>query len=271
MSARAELDENGFAAAGALVAPALADYTRALGAQMLAAQDPEARAALRSLGSLITVFGDPRFAPVIEAFGTAIAGLGYPDLRFSAGYFISKPAHSPASFWHQDWGFWGDPRSYQAPTPQIGVLWYLVDVDLENGCPRFLPGSHRRRHPLHALLAATDVASLRRGDDLALAAYQHPPEAVSVPVAADEVVLFDPRVLHGAHANRSDHERPAMAMWFYTGFSELSRGIRAFAASGDPTLAWPPEARASIERWMPQHPGGDEKAELLKYPDARLV
>jgi phytanoyl-CoA hydroxylase len=266
------LARDGYCALPCPFTPGLAPRMRALGDRLLARETSEARQALRSLGSLISVFSDAGFAELITdaRLHETLRALGFSDLRFSAGYYLSKPPRSPASFWHQDWGFWGESLSYELPTPQVGLLWYLIDVDTSNGCPRFVPGSHRQRHELHDLVEQIDVAQLRRGDQLALPAYAQVPAGVSVPVRAGDVVLFDPRVLHGAHANTSAEERPAFALWFYRDYQALPAGVRAFAASGDPRCDWPPDVRAQTDHLMPEYHGHGPKAELRKFPDRRL-
>ncbi len=270
---RERLLRDGFCPVGARVPSGVLAAAHATGRRLLASESDESRRAMRSLGSLISVFRDPAFEPLITE--PTLTGLldevGGGGLRFSAGYFLSKPAGSPATFWHQDWGFWHDPVSYTATIAEIGVLLYLVDVDETNGCPRFLPGSHRRRHPtLHDLLATTDVADLRRADDPSTLAYQAQDGAVAVPVRAGEAVLFDPRVLHGAHANQTTAERPALVLWYYCDYLSLDPSVRAFIADGDPLAAWPAEARSRLARWMPEGAPGVLRSPLTKHPDERL-
>jgi phytanoyl-CoA hydroxylase len=269
---RARLRRDGFCPVGALVPGATLAGARATSEGLLAGESAGARAALRSLGSLIPVFRDAAFAPLIEAPATLslMRALGEGEARFAAGYFLSKPGGSPATFWHQDWGFWHDPVSYDDRLVEVGILIYLVDVDERNGAPRFLPGSHRRRHPLHALLAATEVAALRRADDPTGLAYQGQDGAVTVPVRAGEAVLFDPRVLHGAHANVTDADRPALVLWYYVDLAALAPPVRAFVGDGDPLAGWPDAERARLMPLLPPPVEGVVKATLAKHPDERL-
>lgn len=269
---RARLQRDGFCPVGALVSWSILTHARATSEALLAGESAGARAALRSLGSLIPVFRDAAFAPLIEARSTlALMGaLGGGEVQFAAGYFLSKPGGSPATFWHQDWGFWHDPVSYDDRLVEVGILIYLVDVDERNGAPRFLPGSHRRRHPLHALLAATEVAALRRADDPTGLAYQGQDGAVTVPVRAGEAVLFDPRVLHGAHANLTDIDRPALVLWYYVDLAALAPPVRAFVGDGDPLAGWPDAERARVATLLPPPVEGVIKATLTKHPDDRL-
>ena len=262
---------DGFCPVGPVVPSATLAHAHLTGAALLAAEPAESLRALRSLGSLISVLHHPEFAPLIgdPSLTGLLSGLG-PDLRFSAGYFISKPAGSPATFWHQDWGFWQYPASYEPRLLEVGVLIYLVDVDELNGCPRFLPGSHLRRHPLHDALASADVRALRRADEPDARAYLALGEAVSTPVPAGHAVLFDPRVLHGAWANQSEASRPALVLWYFTDYQALDPAIRTFLADGDPSLAWPRSARERVAALMPTPGPSGVKAHLQKHPDERL-
>lgn len=262
---------DGFCPVGAVLPADLLGRARALGDSLLSRETDEARSALRSLGSLISVFRDPGFEELLCApqLRSLFERLGARDVRFSAGYYICKPGPSPATFWHQDWGFWRDPISYTPDLVELGLLIYLTDVDERNGCPRFLPGSHRRRHPLHDLLAASDVAALRRAE-AASDAYQGQPDAVSVPVAAGHAVLFDPRVLHGAHPNQTRADRPALVLWYFLDHAALPGPIRAFLADGDPTRGWPDEARARVAPLLPPPAPDHPKEPLVKHPDPRL-
>jgi ectoine hydroxylase-related dioxygenase (phytanoyl-CoA dioxygenase family) len=269
---RSELSEHGFARLGHTVGAELLALLDRICAELVAAQTRERSAAVRSLGSLISVFSRPELGALIAdpALLARLEAVGLGDLRFSAGYVLSKEPRGPRTFWHQDWGFWQDPISYQPEPVQACLLFYLIDVDPSRGGPRLLPGTHRRRHPLHETLRTTDVAALRRIDDPAAAPFAALPGEVSPSLKRGEVLLLDPRILHATHDNRSDQQRTAIALWYFVDYSRLDPSIRAFAAAEDPIAAWPPEARSRVERWMPTYLGDVPKAELQKHPDHRL-
>jgi hypothetical protein len=264
----ASFRRDGFAKLGLTIEPSLLDRVAAACEALLQAEAEEDRARVKSLGSLISVFRAPSLAPLIAdpSIGRALSDLGFEDLRFSAGYLISKPPRGPASFWHQDWGFWDEPCSYRPATPQASLLFYLCDVTPDNGCPRFLPGSHLCRHEIQRALDHADPAALRRMDDPEHAAFVALPDEVSVPLGRGEVVLFDPRVLHAAHENRALSPRHGLVLWYYVGFSALPESIQAFASRGDPTVGWPEEARRQIDPLLPRYPGAAEPAILRKHP-----
>lgn len=119
---------------------------------------------------------------------------------FGTKFFPKLPNGGTSTRWHQDNFYFG------TETERIiscGV--YLEDSDVENGCLRVVPGSHRlgkivehRKNPaLHGMW--TDVDESR---------------AVDLVIPAGTVVLFSANILHGAHDNHSTRTRYSTA-WHY--------------------------------------------------------
>lgn len=108
-----------------------------------------------------------------------------------------RPGAEDASFaWHQDLAYW--PLT---PDPFTVTCWLALDnADEDNGCLRFVAGSHaeerlRRHRPLHSdreeshtLVAEVDEARDR---------------IVTAPVGRGDVLAFRERILHGSGGNRS--------------------------------------------------------------------
>jgi ectoine hydroxylase-related dioxygenase (phytanoyl-CoA dioxygenase family) len=133
-------------------------------------------------------------------------GVDAGDLQ-SWGHMIHKPAHHGEQIpWHQDEAYWDPDQAYQA----VGTWMPLDDVDLENGCMCFLPGSHLgdvlpHRHinddpAVHGLV--TDDAD--------------PSRMVVMPLRAGGATFHHPRTLHHTPPNRSDRQRRAVATEFQT-------------------------------------------------------
>ncbi|MEZ5670367.1 MAG: phytanoyl-CoA dioxygenase family protein [Alphaproteobacteria bacterium] len=221
------LRNDGFCVARGLLPADLIAALRAHAARIVPTIDDAHRARNRSQGSLVQLAEHPEFAEVIgaPALLAAFAGFGFADTRYSGGYLISKPPHSPALFWHQDWWGWDDPISYTAAIAQVFVMIYLTDTSPANGCLRVIPGSHRRRHPLHAALQAHDER-LSRVEDPGDPLYQPRDDAVPVPVAAGDVVFGDARLLHATHPNDSDAERSLLTLWFHPNHGTLPAAMR---------------------------------------------
>jgi len=263
------LKHNGFAVWPQAAPAGFAERARALTEAAIAAQDPAAKAAHRALGSLLKLDARPGAAelalePALVA-GLAGLGLGLAPLCYHEAICFNKPPHSPPTFWHQDFPFWNDPVAMADFPHHLMTLWYLQDTRPENGCLRVIPGSHRRRHPLHdfwnfdsdaARIAVRD--RLRRGEDPDSPAVADLPEAVDVPVRAGDVVLMDSRLLHGARANDSAAERTALTFWYGVDITAFAPGSRARLAReiAAATAGWPESVRAWLAPRLPADPGG---------------
>ncbi len=270
-ASRSRLFDDGYAVVeDVLDGPALARL-QALAAGCVADLTEAHRAKYRSEGSLIPVADYPAFAEFIAHPGllSAFDRLGLEDVRFTSGYVISKPPRGPALFWHQDWWGWDDPISYTDRLAQFFVFLYLTDTTPENGCLRVVPGTHRRRHPMHDMMEAhsDDLAQVADPDDPAFAEH---PDAVAVPVRAGDMVIGDARLIHGAYPNRSDSERTLITLWFHPGYAALPEPIRARlqeiycrrgvdtdadAATGLYPDIWPEPERAKLAGLLPDYAG----------------
>ena len=232
MSAAALL-QDGYCVVPGVLDAAMLDRARAHSRAVLDATPPEHRAKQRATGSMIHIAADPFFAELIawQPAQDALARLGLGGAAFSSGYVISKPPHSPALFWHQDWWGWSDPVSYTGQMLQVFLMYYLTDTSPQNGCLRVLPGSHRHRHPMHDHLPAAHAEDLARVKNPADPVYHAAAGEVPVPVRAGDLLIGDARLLHGAYPNASDAERTLITLWFHPQFDTQPEAIRARVAS----------------------------------------
>lgn len=160
------------------------------------------------------------FSPVVDALVDLPAAwdvcraLGFEGQRPDDMVIVlSKPPHGPPLYWHQDMMNWNHPEA-AAPWPtRIFLSYYTTDTTLENGCLRVLPGTHRRRIPLHDQLPAAHGPEIQAIADLSHPAFQDHPDAVDVPVKAGDLVINDARVLHAARANQTDQRRTLVLQW----------------------------------------------------------
>ncbi len=245
--------------AGVLDAATLAEVRAIAAAALARSADAEHRAQWRSEGSLVPLAEHPEFSVLIghAAIGRTLAALGLEDLRYSSGYVISKPPRGPALFWHQDWWGWRHPLSFTDRIAQIALFFYLTDTTPANGCLRVIPGSHRRRHPLHDVIDAHDPA-LARVDDPDNLAFAPHPDALAVPVTAGDMVVADARLIHGAHPNASDAERTNITLWFHPDYHGLPESLRArlqviYRREGVDTDIDTGGAMLNPERWPEPH------------------
>jgi hypothetical protein len=213
-------------------------------------------AALRSQGSMVGVprLRDPLFGRLIAdpRVLAVLDGLGLGDATFTDGYVISKPGRSPRLFWHFDWYGWDDESSYGVDPVQVFVMYYLTDTTAENGCLRVVPGSHLTRHPLHDVITDGHV-ELSAATDLDRPEFADWPGERDVPVRAGDLVIGDARLLHAAHANRTDERRSLITLWYQPHFDQLSPAVQATLAAKAQALPeqWPDDVRAGVAALLP--------------------
>ena len=211
---------------------------------------------LASQGSMVGIpnLRDPAFAELIvnPATREALDRLDLPEATFTDGYVISKPPGSPRLFWHFDWYGWTDDSAYETEPVQVFVMCYLTDTTPANGCLRVIPGSHRRRHPLHDLMA-DGHSELSTAGDLDRPEFADWPDEVDVEVRAGDAVVGDARLLHAAHGNDSGERRSLVTLWYQPRYPSLPPSVQATLAAKCHTLpeAWPEDLRAAVGRLQP--------------------
>ncbi|MEC8496051.1 MAG: phytanoyl-CoA dioxygenase family protein, partial [Planctomycetota bacterium] len=112
---------------------------------------------------------------------------------------------------------------------RTATLWLAIDDSTEeNGCMRFVPGSHAERvlrphRPLHR----------DRGENHALVTDVDPArdEIRQVPIARGDVTVHDERVVHGSGGNRSDRRRRAYVLAFRSADTIAEERRRGFTHS----------------------------------------
>ncbi len=127
------------------------------------------------------------------------------QLRFWHDQVFCKPPRHPGVVpWHQDYSYW----TRTAPARHITMNLLLDDADEDNGCLKFVPGSHRwgllPKVPFDA-----PIEAVRK--HLPAGAEWRP---VAVPVRAGQATIHHSHVLHGSDANRSDRWRRAVVLNF---------------------------------------------------------
>ncbi|MCA8988408.1 MAG: phytanoyl-CoA dioxygenase family protein [Planctomycetaceae bacterium] len=116
---------------------------------------------------------------------------------------FSKPAqHGGVVAWHQDFAYWTWTRPLQHLTCWIG----LDDVDTENGCLYYIPGSHR-----WGLVEKTSLA----GDMYAVREALTPEQQlefdqkIPIEMKRGQASFHHPVLMHGSYENRSSRSRRA--------------------------------------------------------------
>jgi hypothetical protein len=251
----------------------LIERLRSVTDRLLDAVPTEERERMRYQGSSIPVkYQDPAFSELVGWPGSldALALLGFEDPKFWAGYILSKPAHGPPLYWHQDWIFWDDPVSADPDPGQLFLMIYLVDTNVFNGCLRVIPGTHRRRIDLHGGLDAAHTEDAQQADESSNMFTKHPDE-VNMEVKAGDLVIGDARVLHAAHGNQSDHRRTCITLWYNPFFDRFPDAIKATLVEcvdhvEVPDDVTPPELGERLRRLKPHYAGDAQPREWVREP-----
>ncbi len=270
---REQILRDGYCVLEQILSPEMLDRVRVASDDLIAAQPAQHFDRYKSTGSMISVYDDPFFAELVayQPALDALDSLGFPDSRWTSGFVISKPGHSPPLFWHQDWWAWNDPVSYTDLPLQLFLMYYLVDTSIENGCLRVIAGSHRKRHPIHDAVYTTHSEKLGRATDPSHPAYQPMPEDKAVPVRAGDLVIGDARLLHGSFPNLTEERRTVITLWYHPNF-EISPPPIQSSVSREQThvSSWPPQARKLVQKLVPTYDGDAEPLEGKRVPGPEL-
>jgi phytanoyl-CoA hydroxylase len=157
---------------------------------------------------------DPRLRSLIEAL------LGPDPCLLRDQLFMKPPSFGSPKPYHQE----NAPLQIQ-PADSFVVAWVaLDDVDEDNGCLRYIDGSHRAPFP-HAPVPG------RPFDIAAEEGSYNPTDEVAVPLAAGGVIIHHSQTLHASHANRSGRWRRAYSSHWVTATVTSSTGALDHAYS----------------------------------------
>ena len=128
-----------------------------------------------------------------------------PNILLQAADVFAKPAHGSKHInWHQDANYWGfDP--FELCTAWIA----LTDVFPENGCMRFMPGTHRQSKLPHNETFAAD-SDLTRGQEIAVDIDES--KTVPVILKAGQISLHHCLLAHASGPNTTDSPRIGVAV-----------------------------------------------------------
>ncbi|MDA0361048.1 MAG: phytanoyl-CoA dioxygenase family protein [Proteobacteria bacterium] len=118
--------------------------------------------------------------------------------------------------WHQDGEYW-PVRPLETCT-----VWIALDeVTTENGCMRFIAGSHKAGLYKHHMSDRKDlVLNLELDKD-----QFDETNAVNVELHPGAISMHHVKLIHGSHANRSPKRRAALVMRYMPGSSHYDRSI----------------------------------------------
>lgn len=156
------------------------------------------------------------FAHVLQTGGVGALAcelLAVDQIVCFQDHLIAKPPGTAVALaWHQDYSYW------PLDSPAGLTMWIaLDDADRDNGCLRYIPGTHRlgERQPAAFVPGARQPA---RPALPPLCAREREADAVDLPVRAGDAVVHDPLVWHMSPANHSSRPRRAWSIsWIVAG------------------------------------------------------
>jgi ectoine hydroxylase-related dioxygenase (phytanoyl-CoA dioxygenase family) len=146
----------------------------------------------------------PRVLETVESL------IGPDIVLLSTGFFVKPPsANDQFVAWHQDTMYWG------LVPPFAITLWIAIDdADIENGCLRVIPGSHRLGLLPHR---TSDRAGNLLGENQEIdPALFDEASAVDFCLRAGEASAHHGELIHGSNPNRSTRRRCGMTLRFTT-------------------------------------------------------
>lgn len=121
-------------------------------------------------------------------------------VRFWHDQLFCKPAHHGGVVaWHQDYSYWTRTQ----PLAHLTCWIALDDADRDNGCPQYIPGSHRWPDLPITGLAGDMEAIFAVLNDEQRAAFQ----PVAIELKKGYCTFHHPRLIHGSYANRTARQR----------------------------------------------------------------
>ena len=155
-----------------------------------------------------------RHEPVLDMLEQLIG----PDLVLWITRVLCKPAAKGREVpWHQDGEYWP-----MRPLATCSVWIALDPVSTENGCMRFIPGSHKQQQLYRHHESKRDnlVLNLELDQDQFDEA-----QAVNVELEPGQMSLHDVRLIHGSLANTSGRRRAALIMRYMPATSHYDRSL----------------------------------------------
>ena len=134
--------------------------------------------------------------------------LGPDIVLLSTGFFDKRPGSANEFVaWHQDTMYWGlDP-------PLAVTVWIALDnSNVENGCMRILPGTHR--HGLLPHSVSKQPGNVLAHDQEIPTEYLDESTAVDLILEAGQASLHHGELVHGSNPNCSTRRRCGMTIRF---------------------------------------------------------
>lgn len=141
-----------------------------------------------------------------------------PDFALWNSSLFAKPARiGTRTPWHQDGEYWPI-----RPLATCSAWIALDDATPDNGCLRFLPGTHKQQELAeHHFNDADDIALPLELDP----AHVNEDDAVDLVLEAGQISFHDVYLMHGSDANTSDDPRRGMTLRYMPTTSVYRRDL----------------------------------------------
>jgi non-heme Fe2+,alpha-ketoglutarate-dependent halogenase len=140
-----------------------------------------------------------------------------PDiLCWTTNFFIKEAASPGFVSWHQDAAYWGlEPE-------EVVTAWVaLSPSNLQSGCMKVMPGTHRESHIPHVETYAENNM-LTRGQEIAVEVDES--KAVDIMLQPGEMSLHDIKLVHGSAPNRATDRRIGLAIRYLPAHVRQTKG-----------------------------------------------
>ena len=147
--------------------------------------------------------------------------IGPNILCMSSNFRLKKSDGRSHAGWHQD-------GKYIRLEPDLSLIFVaFTEHTVENGCLRFIPGSHRWGYLNHSETDPDPDSILDRQQHITDAFDES--KAVNVRLKPGEMSIHQPGMVHGSKPNRSDHRRIAWIADYLPTHGRLPAGHRQAA------------------------------------------
>ncbi len=186
-------------------------------------------------GGVYDILTNPRILDFVSDL------LGDDVIAWGSHFFCKMPGDGRAVAWHQDASYW--PLT---PSHAVTVWLAIDDADLDNGCMKFIAGSHHSGHLTYRKSTPEEHNVL---DQTVENAEQYGTIVVD-DLKAGQASIHNDLLLHGSDANMSTRRRCGLTLRYAAahvraGMSWNEKGI--VARGSDPSGHWANPKRPSVE------------------------
>ena len=167
--------------------------------------------------------------------------LGEDVVAWGSHFFCKMPGDGRAVAWHQDASYW--PLT---PSHAVTVWLAIDDADLDNGCMKFIAGSHHSGHLTYRKSSPEEHNVL----DQTVPNAESYGEIIVDDLRAGQASIHNDLLLHGSDANMSSRRRCGLTLRYAAahvraGMQWNEKGI--VIRGSDPTNHWSNPPRPTVE------------------------